>query len=166
MPRTFRYATVGAVVLAFVLAALVVAHRARGRRTACSAALDIVSAENRAAVHARAQQLIRALTLLAYGVAARRQHLARPGAVRRRRAAVGSARARRAGRSTHGVNILIILVGGYVVIRAANLAIEHLQYKLGRRHAQTDLEWQRRAGDARRHPDQPGHGRRWRSSRS
>ena len=31
-----------------------------------------------------------------------------------------------------------------MVIRAANLAIEHLQYKFGRRHAQTDLEWQRR----------------------
>ena len=31
-----------------------------------------------------------------------------------------------------------------MVIRAANLAIEHLQYKFGRRHAQSDLEWQRR----------------------
>ena len=34
------------------------------------AALDIVGAENREAVHARARQLMRALTLLAYGVAA------------------------------------------------------------------------------------------------
>ena len=33
-------------------------------------ALDIVGAENRAAVHARAQQLTRATTLLAFGVAA------------------------------------------------------------------------------------------------
>ena len=32
-----------------------------------------------------------------------------------------------------------------MVIRAANLAIEHLQYALGRRHAPADLEWQRRA---------------------
>ena len=32
-----------------------------------------------------------------------------------------------------------------MVVRAANLAIEHLQFKLGRHHAQTDLEWQRRA---------------------
>jgi small conductance mechanosensitive channel len=46
---------------------------------------------------------------------------------------------------THGVNILIIAAGGYVMVRAANLAIEHLQFKLGRRHAATDLEWQRRA---------------------
>jgi small conductance mechanosensitive channel len=30
-------------------------------------------------------------------------------------------------------------------MRAANLAIEHLQFKLARRHAATDLEWQRRA---------------------
>ena len=46
---------------------------------------------------------------------------------------------------THGVNIVIILVGAFIVVRAANLAIEHLQFKLGRRHATTDLEWQRRA---------------------
>jgi len=32
-----------------------------------------------------------------------------------------------------------------VVVRAANLAIEHLQFKLGRHHVQSDLEWQRRA---------------------
>jgi hypothetical protein len=68
MPQ-IRPATVGAVVLAFVVAALVVRvahsliHRALN-------ALDIVGAENRAAVHARAQQLKHALTLLAYGVAA------------------------------------------------------------------------------------------------
>ena len=30
-------------------------------------------------------------------------------------------------------------------MRASNLAIEHLQFKLARRHAPTDLEWQRRA---------------------
>jgi small conductance mechanosensitive channel len=46
---------------------------------------------------------------------------------------------------THGVNIVAIAVAAYIVVRTANLAIEHLQYKLGKRHAQTDLEWQRRA---------------------
>src|SRR5581483_5765192 len=45
----------------------------------------------------------------------------------------------------HSVNVAIIVVGAYVVIRAANLGIEHLQYKLGRRHSHADLEWQRRA---------------------
>ena len=46
---------------------------------------------------------------------------------------------------THGVNLVIILVGAFIVVRAANLAIEHLQFKLARRHASGDLEWQRRA---------------------
>ena len=39
----------------------------------------------------------------------------------------------------------MILVGAFIVVRAANLAIDHLQFKLVRRHATTDLEWQRRA---------------------
>jgi small conductance mechanosensitive channel len=46
---------------------------------------------------------------------------------------------------THGVNLLIIAVGAFIVVRAANLAIDHLQFKLARRHATADLEWQRRA---------------------
>ena len=46
---------------------------------------------------------------------------------------------------THGVNLGIILVGTFVVVRAANLAIDHFRFKLARRHAAGDLEWQRRA---------------------
>jgi small conductance mechanosensitive channel len=46
---------------------------------------------------------------------------------------------------THGVNLVIIAVGAFVVVRAANLAIEHLQFKLAGRHGGVDLEWQRRA---------------------
>jgi small conductance mechanosensitive channel len=46
---------------------------------------------------------------------------------------------------THGINILIVLVGSFIVVRVANLAIEHLQFKLAQRYATTDLEWQRRA---------------------
>jgi small conductance mechanosensitive channel len=138
-----RYALIAAIVLAFALAAIVVrvvsaiVHRTLD-------ALEIVSAENRAAVHARARQLIRALTLLAYGVAALASvsfGLAR--------LSVGEPRwdLRTLGRWVlmHGVNSAIVLVGAYVVVRAANLAIEHLQYKLGQRHAKNDLEWQRRA---------------------
>ena len=41
-------------------------------------------------------------------------------------------------------SIIIIVIGAFIVVRAANLAIEHLQHKLGRRHSQSDLEWQRR----------------------
>ena len=46
---------------------------------------------------------------------------------------------------THGINVLVIFTGAFIVIRTANLAIEHLRFKLSRSHASTDLEWQRRA---------------------
>jgi small-conductance mechanosensitive channel len=138
-----RYAAIGAVLLAFVLAAVVVriahamVHRLLDR-------LDIVSTENRAALHARARKLTRALTLLAYGVAA----LASVSLALSR---FGISEARWDPRSVaqwfvlHGINIIIIVIGAFIVVRAANLAIEHLQYKLGQRHSQSDLEWQRRA---------------------
>src|SRR5207244_12648830 len=45
----------------------------------------------------------------------------------------------------HGVNLAIIVAGAFIVVRAADLAVDHLQHKLGRRHADADLEWQRRA---------------------
>jgi moderate conductance mechanosensitive channel len=137
------YVNIGAAVLAFVVAALVVrvAHMAVHR---VLGALDIVGAENRAAVHERAQQLIRALTFLAYGVAA---------------LAVISLGLNRFGvyepkwdprylghwLLTHGVNLVIIGVGAFIVVRAANLAIEHLRFKVARRHGDGDPEWQRRA---------------------
>jgi len=138
-----RYSTIAVAVFVFVAAALIVrvlhaiVHRALN-------ALDIVGAENRAAVHARAKQLIRALTVLAYGGAA---------------LAVISLALNRLGVEeprwdprllghwllTHGVNLVIIGAGAFIVVRAANLAIEHLQFKLARRHGDADLEWQRRA---------------------
>src|SRR5207247_450514 len=120
---SIRFATIGAVLLAFLVAAVVVgvAH-ALVRRTL--EALDIVGAENRAAVQARARQLTRALTLLAYGVAA---------------LAVLSLALNRFGVSepqwdprllvrwflTHGVNLVIIAAGAFIVVRAATLGIEH-----------------------------------------
>jgi small conductance mechanosensitive channel len=138
-----HYTTIGAVVLAFVLAAVVVrvAHAIIHRLLD---ALDIVGAENRAAVHARAQQLTRALTVLAYGVAA-------IAAVTLALNRFGFNEPRWDPRLlghwglSHGVNLLIIAVGAFIVVRAANLAIEHLQFKLARGHASGDLEWQRRA---------------------
>ena len=139
----FTYTTVGAVILIFVLAAIVVSvarsiiHRLLGE-------LEIVSADNRAAVQGHAKQLGRALTLLAYGIAALASvslALARVG--------IGepSWNLREVGRwlTTHGINVVVIIAGAWAVLRAANLAIEHLQFKLGRHHADTDLEWQRRA---------------------
>jgi small-conductance mechanosensitive channel len=138
-----RYTVIAAVLFAFVAAAVLVrvAHRVIHRLLD---ALEIVGSENRAAVHARAKQLIRALTLLAYGVAA----LASVSLALER---FGISEPQWNPRQlvhwslTHGINVLVILTGAFIVVRAANLAIEHLQFKLARRHASGDLEWQRRA---------------------
>jgi moderate conductance mechanosensitive channel len=138
-----RYTTVVAVVLAFLVAAAVVrvAHAIVHRALK---SLDIVGSENRTAVHARAAQLIRALTVLAYGVAALAAislALERFGVNEPR----WDPRLLLHWSLTHGVNVVIIVVGAFIVVRGANLAIEHLQFKLARRHATGDLEWQRRA---------------------
>jgi small conductance mechanosensitive channel len=140
---SIRYTTVAAVVIAFIVAAIVVrvAHALIHRFLS---ALEIVGAENRAAVHARARQLIRALTLLAYGVAVLASvslALSRFGLAEPRWDPREVAR----WSATHGINVIIIVAGAFIVVRAANLAIEHLQFKLSRSHATTDLEWQRRA---------------------
>ncbi len=138
-----HYATVAAVVLAFALAAIIVrvAHAIVHRLLD---ALDIVGVEQRAAMHARARQLVRALTFLAYGVAALASvslALSRFGITEARWDPRTVAR----WAATHGINVIIIVAGAFIIVRAANLAIEHLQYKLARSHAITDLEWQRRA---------------------
>ncbi len=138
-----------ALLLAVVAGAafLLAAAAARVARKVVQRAIDrleTVEAENRLAMQTRGRQLVSALTLLAYGVAAIASisfALSRlgiseprwePGAVVR-------------WALTHGVNALLILVGAWVVIRAANLAIEQLQQKLGQAHERSDLEWQRRA---------------------
>jgi moderate conductance mechanosensitive channel len=138
-----HYPTVGAVLLAFVLAALLV-RVARAAIRRLLGALDIVGVENREAVQKRARQLTGALTLLAYGVAA----LASVSLALQRFGVSEPAwnpRELLHWALTHGVNILVIFVGAVIVVRAANLIIEHLQFKLARGHASTDLEWQRRA---------------------
>ena len=137
------YVTIGIVVIAFGLAALVVrlVHTAMRR---ILDAMGVVSAENRAAVHVRAEQLIRALTLLAYGVAA-----AASVSLALSRFGVSGPRwdLQLLGRwfLTHGVNVVVIVVGATIVARAASLGIAHLQHQLGRGRPQADLEWQRRA---------------------
>src|SRR5262245_16696958 len=118
MPLDSR-ATLIAIVLAFAAAAI--AARLFHRLTRqLENALDTVSAENRAAVHARSLQLQRAFALLAYAIAT---------------VATVSLALDRLGISepqwhprqilhwllTHGVNTLIIVIGATVVIRAANL---------------------------------------------
>ena len=106
--------------------------------------LEIVGTENRAALHEHAALLIRGLTLLAYGVAGIASvslALSRFGLTDRTWDPVEIAH----WGETHGINLLIILAGAFIVVRSANLGIEHLQFKVGQRHAETDLEWQRRA---------------------
>jgi len=143
-----RFEAAFAIVLVFVVAAIVVRiahaiiHRLLG-------GLDIVGVENREVVHARAKQLVRALTLLAYGIAAIASvslALARFGVGETGwdlRVVAGWA-------FTHGLNVVIIVLGAIIVTRVANLAIDHLQFKLARSKATTDLEWQRRATTLRR----------------
>src|SRR5262245_37038548 len=106
--------------------------------------LEIVGTENRDAVHARARQMMRALTALAYSIAG----LASISLVLERfgvNEPAWNPRQLVHWVLGHGVNIAIILVGAFVMTRAANLAIDHLQITLARRHADTDFEWQRRA---------------------
>ena len=143
MIPAFRYATVVAILVAFLIAAVAVRilsaiiHRLLGR-------LDIVDADNRAAVQARAKQLVSALTFLAYAIAALASvslALSRFGI----NDAGWDPRVVARWFATHGINIVLILAGSFAVIRVANLAIEHMQFKLSRRHAATDHEWQRRA---------------------
>ncbi|MBI3493794.1 MAG: mechanosensitive ion channel family protein [Acidobacteria bacterium] len=140
---SIHYPTVGAVVLAFAAAAIlarlanVVIHRALS-------ALDFISAENRTVVSGRARQLTRALTAVAYSVAAlasislalERFGIHEPSWNPRRFVRWGE---------THGVHLVLTIVGAFIVVRAANLAIEYLQVRLSRRHATGDPEWQRRS---------------------
>jgi small conductance mechanosensitive channel len=135
--------TAVAIIVAFAVATLAarMAHVVVGRLLN---RIETDGVENRAAVQARGRKLIRALELLAYGIAVFASvsfALSRFG--------VGGMQWEPAllGRwaLVHGINMVVILVGATVVIRAANLAIEHLQHRLGQRRAQSDLEWQRRA---------------------
>ena len=119
-----HYATVAAIVLAFVVAAVVVrmvkaiVQRTLGR-------MEIVGTEDQTAVQGRARQLLHALTFLSYSIAA----LASISLALSR---FGISEGRWDPRlvahwfATHGINTLLILAGAFVVVRAANLAIEHM----------------------------------------
>jgi len=143
LPDERTLSIAASIVILFVLAAIVVRiGRVVLQRTLN--ALDVVGAESREAIRDRGNRIIHALTLLAYGVAVF--------------ASVSLALARLGlggptidllviGRWVllHGINVTVIVVGAAVVVRAANLAIEHLQQKLRRSQREADLEAQRRA---------------------
>jgi moderate conductance mechanosensitive channel len=137
-----RVAVAAVIVLIFALAAFAVrALRSVLRRTID--ALDALSDENRAAMHARAGKLVNALAALAYGIAA-----VLSVSVALARLSIGARwdpRQIERGVLVRGINIVVIIVVAFVVVRAAHLAIARLQYSVGRRDERHDLEWQRRA---------------------
>jgi small conductance mechanosensitive channel len=138
-----RAITILAVMVAFAAAAIIV-RLARISIARFVGRLDHLSVESRAAIQKRAATLGRAFALFAYGIAAvvsvslgvQRLGLAEPRwdpeAVSR-------------WFLTHGVNLVVIVVGAVIVNRLAGLAIEHLQHRLHSRQAPLDFEWQRRA---------------------
>jgi small conductance mechanosensitive channel len=138
---TLQYITIGAVVLVFGLAAIIVRLVHALIHRVLESNVGVVSTQTRKALHARAELLTRVLTLLAFGVAAiasvsialsqfgiNNDVLFDPRVI-----------------ATHGIKIVIIVIGSTIVVRTASLAIEYLQHKLGPRNAVTDPEWQRRA---------------------
>jgi small conductance mechanosensitive channel len=132
-----------AIVAAFGVAAILVAvvhavvHRSLERS-------QTISPESRKALHERATRFIRSLRLLAFGIAAL-------GSISFALSHFGITEPAWDPRAvvhwllTHGINLVIIIVGAAIVIRAANFAIEGLQQQLSHRATKTDLEWQRRA---------------------
>jgi small-conductance mechanosensitive channel len=140
---TVPYTTVGGILLAY--AAATVAAKSAGalvRRLlrGLAAAGDAVQA----GVASRATRLVSAFTWMVYGIATA---VAASLLLERLELSDPSLSPRIVVRwlLAHGVNIVIIAVGASIVVRAADLAIEQLQHSLSRRHAEPDLEWQRRA---------------------
>ena len=131
------------IVVAFGVASIAV-RLARTGLDRVVRASESASAERRAALHRRALRLTRALTLLAYGVAAiisvsiGLSHIG-IGTPQRDPALLME------WVLIHGVNIAVIVLGAAIVIRAASLAIEQMQQQMATRHGDVDLEWQRRA---------------------
>jgi len=137
-PRVFVAAVI---VLVFALAAFAV----RLLRSALRRSIDALdtSAESRAAVRRRAHRLANAFAVLAYGIAAGVSGYLLVS----RLDASGRWDPSRIGRDlfSRGINAAVIVGIAFVLVRAAHLAIEHLQYRLAEEHAKTDFEWQRRA---------------------
>ncbi len=135
--------TLAAIAAAFVLAAAA-ARVARSLVHRSLGALEAASPQSREALHARATRLVGSVRLLAFGVAAIASislALDRFGITEEH----WDPRTMVRWVLTHGVNLVVVLVGAAVAIRAGSLAIEHLQQRLSHRHGPNDLEWQRRA---------------------
>ena len=137
----YQYFTLSGVLIIFLVATLlarlasaVVRRRLKTREPG--------SPENAAAVEARAATLTRALTALMYGVAAIASVSLALWRYAPGEAPLEVLASRLVSRS---LNIIVIVVGATIVVRAASLFIAQLQHRLARRHDQSDLEFQRRA---------------------
>jgi small conductance mechanosensitive channel len=113
---------------AFLLAAIIVSIGRRILQRSVSR-LNIVSEANRQAVHARARQVMSAVKFVAFGVAALASVAV---ALTRLGVQIPDWRPRDVASWTlvHGIHIVAIAAAAYIVIRAANLSIEHLEFKL------------------------------------
>ena len=138
---TIQYVTLGAVVLVFGLAAIIVRLVHALIHRVLDSNVGVVSTETRKALHARAELLTRVLTLLAFGVAAIASVSIALSQFGINNEVLFDPRVL----ATHGIKIIIIVIGSTIVVRTASLAIEYLQHKLGPRRIGTDPEWQRRA---------------------
>ncbi len=142
MPTSI-YITLTVIVLLFVVAVVIV-RLVRGIVHRVVARLDHAGPESRAAVHVRGGRLVAALAFLVYAVAA-----AASVSLGLSEFGLGSGnwnlQTLGAWFLTHGVNVVVIVLGATFVVRVANLAIEHFQQRLAREREATDLEWQRRA---------------------
>jgi small conductance mechanosensitive channel len=122
-------ALAGAALAAFLLAALVVGlgrrfiNRAIGR-------LDAVADEGRGLLQARARQLVSALAIVAFGVAAVAT-LALVLSLFRVDVPAWSPRQVLGWSLSHGLRALIVIVLAYVGLRVSNLAVERFKYRLG-----------------------------------
>lgn len=135
---------IASIATAFVLAGVVVWIGRRILHRTLSK-LDIVSDDDRAAVQARAVQVIRALKIVAFGLAALTSVAV---ALTRLGVNIPEWRPRDIARwaIVHGIHIVAIVAGAYIVIRAAHLVIEHLQFKVvGRETKDVSRESYRRA---------------------
>src|SRR6185295_17644398 len=108
-------------------AAAVVARALRGVIHRRLDALDIKNPESRRAIQVRARRLVWTLTILAFGLASL---AAMSFAFKHYRIGEPEWYPDRVLHRllTQGVPILFIIVGAMVVVRAAHLAIEHLQH--------------------------------------
>ena len=118
--------TILAIVAAFIVAAVLV----RAARGVVHRALDAmeVSADSRRALHIRATRLIDALRLLAFAVAALASvslALARFGVTEPR----WDPRVIVEWLLTHGVNLVVIVIGAAIVLRTGNLLIDSVQHR-------------------------------------